>query len=422
LRQLKNFGHNYTDAFMAALMTSDFDDTDRLAIEIAECRRMGIEVLLPDVNESFVEFGVVPGKKQIRFGMNAVKNVGTGAAEEIIRVRDEDGPFTTVLEFINRVDTRKVNRKVWEALIKSGGFDSLGESRGDLLFNLDGLLGMGAKLHKDKETNQTDIFGGLDNAAPSIAPQFNFERAPTQPAEHEMLQWERELLGLYLSSHPLDNFETFLDENAVAINSLTAEMDNKSVTIGGVVSTIRNIVTKNGSKMAFVKVEDKTGEIELIVFPGVYDQLASILVQDRIVLASGKINCKDRDGKSGEELKIMVDSARIITNEEVDSYESTGKKPKPPQAKKSQADKEAVNAASVPIKKLYVHLKDPHDSDKLRALKEVANQHPGDNDLILVLGEDNQKTALKMPFGVTLKAELTDELNKLFEPNCVAVK
>jgi DNA polymerase III subunit alpha len=410
---------HYPDAFMAALMTSDFDDTERLAIEITECRRMGIEVLLPDVNESFVEFGIVPGKKQIRFGMNAIKNVGTGAAEEIIRVRDEGGPYTSILEFVNRVDTRKVNRKVWEALIKAGGFDSLGETRGDLLFNLDNLLGIGAKIHKDKETNQMDIFGGLDNAAPSVAPQFNFEHAPAQVTDHDTLQWERELLGLYLSSHPLDAYETYLDENAVAINALTPEMDNKSVTVGGVVSVIRTIVTKNGAKMAFVKLEDKTSETELIVFPSAYEHLAEVLIQDKIILASGKINCKDRDGKVGQEIKIMVNEARAINLDEVQNYKSTGKKPKPPRAKKPSG---GSSGGQVPLQKLFVHLKDPNDHDKLRALKEVAGQHPGNNDLILVLGDNAQKTALKMPFGVALQDELTTKLSELFEPTCVAIK
>lgn len=423
---------HYPDAFMAALMTSDADDIDRLAIEITECRHMGIEVLLPDVNESYVEFGVVKGKNQIRFGMSAIKNVGVGAVEEIIRVREEGGPFNDIMDFLQRVDTRKVNRKVWESLIRSGGFDSLGETRGDLLFNLEGLLGLGSKIHKEKETNQSDLFGGLDSAAASVAPTYTFEKAPEQMAERDMLLSERELLGLYLSRHPLDNYGGYLEENTLAIAEINDSMDNKAVTIGGVVTAVRSITTKNGSKMAFVKIEDKSGECELIVFPGVYEKLNSVWQQDHVVIAKGKVNYKDRDGNMGQELKILVDQANLVSEEDAKAYQSTGKKPKPPKGTKpSSSDKKPSSLPPLgPPKstpppqapKLFVHLKDPSDSEKLLALKKVASEHPGENELILVLGEDSQKTALRLPFKIELKEELTNKLHEFFEPQCVAVK
>lgn len=430
---------HYPDAFMAALMTSDADDMDRLAIEINECRHMGIEVLLPDVNESYVEFAVVKGKKQIRFGMSAVKNVGVGAVEEIIRAREEGGYFKDIMDFVQRVDTRKVNRKVWESLIKSGGFDSLGQSRGDLLFNLEGLLGLGAKLHKEKETNQADLFGGLDSAAPSIAPTYKFEVAPEQMKEHDALLYERELLGLYLSRHPLDGFGTYLEENALPIGEINNTMDNKAVTVGGVVSTVRSITTKSGARMAFVKIEDKTAECELIVFPGVYEKLNSVWQQDQIVVVKGKVNYKDRDGNMGQELKILVDQANLVSEEDAKAYLAKGKKPKPPKAskptnKKSGSDSSglpplhgapeptAVEAEVASGPKLYVHLKDPNDNDKLVALKKVASEYPGEDELILVLGEEAAKTAIRMPFKISIKDELTASLHKHFDPSCVAVK
>ena len=423
---------HYPDAFMAALMTSDADDIDRLAIEINECRHMGLEVLLPDVNESYVEFGVVKGKNQIRFGMSAVKNVGVGAVEEIIRAREEEGAFKDIMDFVQRVDTRKVNRKVWESLIKSGGFDSFGQTRGNLLFNLEGLLGLGSKIHKDKETNQADLFGGLDAAAPSIAPQFKFETAPEQLKEHDMLLFERELLGLYLSRHPLDGFGEYLEENALPINQITPEIDNKAVTVGGVVTTVRSITTKNGSRMAFVKIEDKTGECELIVFPGVYEKLNSVWQQDQIVIAKGKVNYKDRDGNLGQELKVLVDQANLVSEEDAKSYRSTGKKPKPPKpgagSKKSSNTPSGLPPLDPPksvttsMPKLFVHIKDPNDNTRLLALKKVAAQHPGENELILVLGEEAAKTALRMPFKIDIKDELTKQLHEFFEPGCVAVK
>lgn len=423
---------HYPDAFMAALMTSDADDIDRLAIEINECRHMGIEVLLPDVNESYVEFAVVKGRSQIRFGMSAIKNVGIGAVEEIIRARDKDGPFKDIMDFVQRVDTRKVNRKVWESLIKSGGFDSLGHSRGDLLFNLDGLLGLGSKIHKDKETNQADLFGGLDAAAPSVAPQYTFENAPEQMKEHDMLLYERELLGLYLSRHPLDGFDSYLEENSLPMQEINNTMEGKTVAVGGVVTAIRSITTKNGSRMAFVKIEDKSGECELVVFPGAYEKLNSVWQQDQIVIAKGKVNYKGRDGALSDELKILVEQANLVSEEDAKAYQPTGKKPKPP--KGSTPTKKSGPPAGLPPleppsssappanQKLFVHLKDPNDNKRLLALKKVASEHPGNHELILVLGENSAKTALRLPFKIHIKDELTKQLHEFFEPNCIAVK
>lgn len=420
---------HYPDAFMAALMTSDADDTDRLAIEINECRHMGIEVLLPDVNESYVEFAVVPDKKQIRFGMSAIKNVGVGAVEEIIRVRDEGGKFTSVMDFLERVDTRKVNRKTWESLIKSGGFDALGQSRSDLLFNLEAMLALGSKIHKEKETNQADLFGGIDGAAPSLVPQFKFQKAAEQLSERDMLLFERELLGLYLSRHPLDGYGGYLEEHALPLESLNTTMDGKSVTVGGVVTTVRSILTKNGSKMAFVKIEDKSSECELIVFPGVYEKLNSVWEQDQVVIAKGKINYKDREGNMGQELKILVDQANMVSEEDAKAYQPKGKKPKPPKgAKPTAVAKTPIQpVVIVPVdptvkKTVYVQIKDPQDSTRLKQLKDTAHKFAGSEQVVLVLGEGTTKTAMKMPFSVDYSTDFVGALAEYFDKEDIVYK
>ncbi|TWP16973.1 DNA polymerase III subunit alpha [TM7 phylum sp. oral taxon 352] len=257
---------HYPDAFMAALMTSDHDDTDRLAIEITECKHMGISVLSPDVNESFVEFAVVPNENKIRFGMSAVKGVGVGAVEEVLRAR-EDGPFTSVEDFARRVSTSKFNRKAWESLIKSGAFDDMGD-RSDLLFNLDSITSFASKLQKEAASGQTNLFGmlGGDDAA-SVQSTLHLQKAPVKHDDKERLMWERELLGLYISAHPLDRYETYLSEQTQPLTQLVPEYDSRMMTVGGIISTVRTIVTKSGSKMAFVGIEDKFGEGEIIVFP-----------------------------------------------------------------------------------------------------------------------------------------------------------
>jgi len=265
---------HYPDAFMAALMTSDHDDTDRLAIEITECKHMGISVLSPDVNESFVEFAVVPNENKIRFGMSAVKGVGVGAVEEVLRAR-EDGPFTSVEDFARRVSTSKFNRKAWESLIKSGAFDDMGD-RSDLLFNLDSITSFASKLQKEAASGQTNLFGmlGGDDAA-SVQSTLHLQKAPVKHDDKERLMWERELLGLYISAHPLDRYETYLSEQTQPLTQLVPEYDSRMMTVGGIISTVRTIVTKSGSKMAFVGIEDKFGEGEIIVFPNLYEKVGA---------------------------------------------------------------------------------------------------------------------------------------------------
>lgn len=255
---------HYPDAFMAALMTSDQDDLDRLAIEINECKHMGITVLSPDVNESFVEFAVVPDRKEIRFGMAAVKGVGVSVVEEILRAREE-GKFLNVEDFAKRVSTSRVNKKAWESLIKTGAFDTLAD-RSDLLFNLESIQGFASKLQKEALSGQTDLFGGLIGGA-IAQPTMTLQTAPVRHTDKERLAWERELLGLYISAHPLDNYDTYFQEQTVPVGEMTSTLDGKTMTIGGIVSSLRTIVTKSGSRMAFVKLEDKSGETEIIVFP-----------------------------------------------------------------------------------------------------------------------------------------------------------
>ncbi|OYX40836.1 DNA polymerase III subunit alpha, partial [Candidatus Saccharibacteria bacterium 32-49-12] len=227
---------HYPEAFMAALMTSDYGDLDRLAIEINECKHMGIKVLSPDVNESFVEFAVVPGKKEIRFGMSAVKGVGVSVVEEILRAR-EDGKFQSVEDFAKRVSTSRINRKAWESLIKTGAFDGLGD-RSEILFNLETIQAFASKLQKETLSGQTDLFGALVDAGIS-QPTIQLQAAPARHTDKERLMWERELLGLYISAHPLDNYDTYFSEQTVPLVEMTAGLDGKKMTIGGIVSSVR---------------------------------------------------------------------------------------------------------------------------------------------------------------------------------------
>ena len=443
---------HYPDAFMAALMTSDHDDTDRLAIEITECKHMGISVLSPDINESFVEFAVVPNENKIRFGMSAVKGVGVGAVEEVLRAR-EDGPFTSVEDFARRVSTSKFNRKAWESLIKSGAFDDMGD-RSDLLFNLDSITSFASKLQKEAASGQTNLFGmlGGDDAA-SVQSTLHLQKAPVKHDDKERLMWERELLGLYISAHPLDRYETYLSEQTQPLTQLVPEYDSRMMTVGGIISTVRTIVTKSGSKMAFVGIEDKFGEGEIIVFPNLYEKVGAKLVQDAVIRVSGKNSARDRDGNLGNESKLIADDIIAITDNDINGYESTGRKMEAPKIssavkkerreayrnqKNGVSPKSAVKndaakpqpkthsapvnvAPEIPASKLFVYIKDPNDHSRLVKMKSVCGENAGTTDVVLVLGE-KEKSAMRLPFKVDANDNLLSQLKNTLGEECVVLK
>lgn len=403
---------HYPAAFMAALMTSDYDDTDRLAIEITECKHMGITVLPPDVNESFVEFAVVPETNQIRFGMAAIKNVGTGAVEEILRARAE-GNFASLEDFLTRVSCRIVNRKAMESLIKAGAFDRYGE-RSTLLHNLDLLLAYASRVQKQADSGQTDLFGSSGEITVE-QPRLELQLPPPQSADsREQLLWERELLGLYLSQHPLELFETILAEQTVPLNTLTADHDGRAVSVGGAVVDIREITTRNGQKMAFVKIEDQFSEAEIILFPNSYQQTVGLWERDRVVLVRGKVNARDRDGNRSDEIKIMADDAREITVQQATAYQATGKKTKTPKPKASKLKAApAPQVAKSLNERVYIRLAASSDEQTLLSLKQTIDSHQGETEVVLVLGDAVKKQAIKLPGGIDGSSEGLDRLKEL---------
>ncbi len=394
---------HFPECFMAALMTSDYDDTDRLAIEISECNHMGIKVLTPDIHESFVEFAVVPQTKEIRFGMSAIKNVGTAAVEEILRARSEQ-QFASLEDFFERVNVRVVNRKTLESLIRAGAFDRYG-SRGMLLENLDVLLAYGSRIQKERASGQTDLFGDLIGPTNNFKPQLKLDASVGgHVTTREQLQWERELLGLYLSSHPLQDYKVWLSEQTVPSNEIVPELHGKQVTIGGVILEAREILTKKGQKMAFVKIADEFGELELILFPGTYSQSSGLWERDRVVVITGKISGQDREGKPSSTAQVMVDSAREITPEEAINYAPTMRKPKKPKVTKPRNPKAspAMNADASDARntRLFIRLNSANNPEKLMALKSIIDAHSGDTEVVLVLGEDTAKQIIKLPMKV----------------------
>lgn len=402
---------HYPAAFMAALMTSDFDDTDRLAIEIKECNHMGIEVLPPDVNQSFLEFAVVPEANQVRFGLNAIKNVGTGAVEEILRVREDLKSFSSVEDFLTNVNLRVVNRKTVESLIKAGAFDSFAD-RLQLLENIDLIMAYASKIQKEQNSGQTDLFGASADDT-FVRPNLQLANVTNTYNLKDKLQWERELLGLYLSEHPLEAYKSILGETTVTIGSIKPSHHGKAITVGGSISDLREITTKNGQKMAFVQITDGEGEMELVIFPSTYQQTLGIWQRDVIIVAKGKVSAKDRNGEIGTETKVMVDDAREITLEQAQAYQPRGKKMRVPKETSIPKTQTTQQTKTSKPSRLYVKINDTRNSDQLTTLKDTLMSFLGDTEVVLVLGDESSKQVVRLPFGVNATDDALNSMSAI---------
>jgi DNA polymerase-3 subunit alpha len=283
---------NHPAHFMAALLTSERANTEKMVQYIGECREMGIEVLPPDVNESDIYFAVAG--RAIRFGLAAIRNVGEGAVEAVIRAR-EAGPFLSLSDFCRRVDLRAVNRRVVESLVKSGSFDSLEPRRAGLLAAIDGAMESGLKSQRDEEEGQSSLFGMLDGGSPPES----LDRIPDVPdwGEGERLAYEKETLGFFITGHPLERFRAELEQWATTTTGGLGRGGEGEVSIGGIISGLRLIKTRKGDRMASFALEDLEGAIDALVFPETYKKVAGRLGDDQVVLVKGRAEATD-DGRA----------------------------------------------------------------------------------------------------------------------------
>ncbi len=297
---------NFPALYMSAVLTAESGDTDTVAEVIAECKRMKIPVLPPDVNESFEAFTVVTnaeGKDQIRFGLSTIKNFGEGISHALISERAKGGHFKSIADFLDRIKDRNLNRKSMESLIKAGAFDAFGE-RGQLLANLDDLLAYN-KEH-GKVENQDSLFGSLGVSTPGL----RMREAPPAPAK-EKLAWEKELLGLYISGHPLDAFKEKL-ATKVGIAEIKAKVtagtlkEKDLAVISGIIEELKPLVTKKGDPMAFMKLTDLTGSMEVVVFPKSLELYKGILIPEACISLKGKIS--QRNG----EISMLTEAVKAL--------------------------------------------------------------------------------------------------------------
>ncbi|MCR4325053.1 MAG: DNA polymerase III subunit alpha [Candidatus Curtissbacteria bacterium] len=380
---------NFPVEFMTAVMTAESDDPDKIALAVNECAKMKIPVLPPDVNRSQTGFTVEDdhGKKSIRFGLSAIKNVGRAAVEAIFDERNANGEFKSLDDFVKRVNLRVVNRKTLESLIKAGALDAFGR-RNAMLKIMDDIKASNVSLSKTVAEGQGSLFDEAELEKQASSP-VSFESALNEIEEapkEEILSWERELLGLYLTEHPLTKVSEKLDRVSTAkISELeTVISSGKPIKLGGIISSVRRTLTKiRKEEMCFLKLQDTTGTIDVIVFPRTYEQARSYILPDQIVVVSGK-------------LEIDEQSATIIA-------ESI-----------SPLDQVEEKASFLEEEVLEVSI--PRDADRtlLSQIYEVLKASPGDVPIFLVLGSDNgSPKRLSVPFGATKNITLEHELTSL---------
>jgi DNA polymerase-3 subunit alpha len=288
---------NYPVEYMTAILTAESGDVEKISEIIAECKKMKIEVLPPSVNESFGGFTVINHEEKdskrgvIRFGLYTIKNLGTDISNAIIDERKARGNFTTIGDFLDRVTHKNLNKKSLEALIKSGAMDDLGE-RGNLYGNIEGMLEYN-KEAKKVNVAQDSLFGGM----PISSSSFELKEV-LEIGKEEKLIWEKELLGLYISGHPLDKIKDKLEGRPYNIKKIIQEGRSETeVTIAGIIDTVRLVMTKKNDRMAFIKISDLSGSIEAVIFPKLFAQNAELYVADTLIACTAKISLRN-DEKS----------------------------------------------------------------------------------------------------------------------------
>ncbi|MFA6142347.1 MAG: DNA polymerase III subunit alpha [Candidatus Omnitrophota bacterium] len=287
---------NYPVEFMTALLTSEKDNLDKITTYINEAVKMGIKILPPDVNESFANFTVVVGS--IRFGLLAVKNVGAGAIDSIITMRQKHGKFKSLYDFTENVDSRLVNRKVVESLVKCGALDSFGLYRSQLSAMIDKALEVAGGMQKDKLSGQLSFFDKFEDEENF---KKTFQETPNIPEwpENQLLANEKELLGFYVTNHPLARFEKILKTYSTCVTTeLRSRSDGEEVLLGGIISKVKFTTTrKTSEKMAIVTLEDLSGTVETLVFPSTFAKSANLVKQDSIVFVKGRLSLREDEPK-----------------------------------------------------------------------------------------------------------------------------
>lgn len=376
---------HYRPEFMAAMMTCYNGDRDKVSRYISDTRRAGVVIAAPDVNLSEAYFSVKGDK--ILFGLDGIQNVGEGAVRSIIEARKQGGPFKSLSDFVERADNRGLNSRACESLIRCGALDSLGANRSQLLAALPEALGDAQSIRNERASGQLNLFGGEETPETIVYPDL-----PDMDPK-EKIEWERKLLGFYVSGHPLDSYKEQL-KACTPLYHLTAEgnqYDGRMVTIGGTISRIKGMMTKKGQPMGYVTIEDYDGEVETVVFPSVWETVRPILAEDAAVAIRGRVQANERDVRVLAEEIIPLDKLRA--------------------------------SAPSPAGVLHLYIDAAHDSNEVsQRLAGLFQKHHGKTPVIMHMMRTGQEIHAAPKFYVNYSSEAERDFRMLLGERAVALR
>ncbi|MBN1375215.1 MAG: DNA polymerase III subunit alpha [Dehalococcoidia bacterium] len=379
---------NYPTEYMTAFLNTYYDKTERLVTAIAECRRINLDLRKPDINYSYASFVIEKdnGNRGIRFGLASIKNVGSNAVEPIIAARQQGGKFTTIEDFCRRVDLRAINKKVIESLIKSGAFDSL-SLRGSLLAALERIMSLSQREQKQKESGQCSMFDLFGQSVDVPLPDLSLEQFDV--TLQEKLLWEKELMGVYFSEHPLSALASTLAEySSVLCGEINSDMAGEKIIIAGMITSIRIVTTRNNRIFAVATLEDLNGSVEVTAWADVYTQTTALWVEGNILVIEGTVKVRDD--------RVNVNCARV---------------------RKFEQDMDKVNESkdhySAPPRKLTVNIKQSDNNEKdladFQRVMEILRKYPGRDSVQLSIHKNDKITRMELP---DLKIEYCNDLIK----------
>lgn len=399
--------------FMAALLTADQNNIDRVAIEIEECQRMKIEVSRPDVNQSFESFTVVTSGTEsnkladkdeqpakIRFGLSAVKNIGGHISRTIIEERKQNGKYKDISDFLERITDKDLNRKSLESLVKCGGLDQFGE-RGELLENIDNMLSFNKESAKAKSNGQANLFSDV----PEIASRRQVRIEKKDPVDKQtILAWEKQLMGLYVSEHPFSDFKKFIADEIMSIRDIGQSVHEEQLQLAGVITKVQKIITRKNQSMLFVKLEDDTGNIETLVFPSLLKENQGIWDEGKVVFVCGSLSRKDQEHKilANSAFELKLGSIHNTINRIKQANDLGGR----PSGRGSDP--------SSGIYDLVITFSQGSNGVPLERLKEKLAKYPGNNRVYLEILEGEKVTRVETDYRVSTNNFLITELKNSF--------
>ena len=395
---------HYPHEFMAAFMNSFIGNQNKIPIYINECRELGIEILRPDINESYSKFAVINGK--IRFALSSIKNVGQNAIDDIVKERKINGKYKNFIDFCQRLSSDCVNKKCIESLIKAGCFDEIEKeyNRYDLLDNFEAIVDGVNRTRKNNYINQIDFFGNIEGNSESI----KIEKSGRVPNKKDLLDMEKEMLGLYVSGHPLDEYKEYINRNST-VSTIDLEnedeeddekidYDSKIVTLCGIFTKGRILLTKSGRNMMFANLEDLYGSVELVLFPNIFEQYEKILNDEIVIKVVGKVSMKE-----DEKTKILVSNIELIN-------------------KNNKQESKEIKST---VKKIYVRIpKDKMDLEDrvIGYIKDLSKEYPGNNEVYIFYDGTNKMRLLNKNNFLSDTSLVRDKLELAFGKENVKIK